>query len=189
MEGNYSLSDIRSVVGDNDGLGFGGGGLLILIVLFLLFGGGAWNRQGEFDRYATAASQNEILSGQKFDALSRQVDHVGDGICSSTYALNNAITGEGRNIQMQLANCCCENQRNVDSVRYDMANFAAATNANTTAQIQKVLDAIAQDKIASLQNQVNQLQLQAAMCGVVRYPQATTYTSGVNPFCGGATCC
>ena len=46
------------------------------------------------------------------------------------------------------------------------------------------LDAMAQDKIEALQQQVNQLQLQQALAGVVRYPQSTTYTSGGNPFCG-----
>lgn len=56
-----------------------------------------------------------------------------------------------------------------------------------TEQTQKVLDAIAQNKIEALQAQVNQLQLQAAMCGVVRYPNATTYCSGSNPF-GGCGC-
>lgn len=63
----------------------------------------------------------------------------------------------------------------------------AAINANTTEQTQNVLDAIAQNKIEALQAQVNQLQLQAAMCGVVRYPNATTYCSGSNPF-GGCGC-
>jgi len=30
----------------------------------------------------------------------------------------------------------------------------------------------------------NQLQLQNAVAGVIRYPNQTTYSSGVNPFCG-----
>lgn len=34
---------------------------------------------------------------------------------------------------------------------------------------------IQQDKIESLQAQVNQLNLQAQLCGVIRYPTATTY--------------
>lgn len=42
-------------------------------------------------------------------------------------------------------------------------------------------------KYDEVQAQVNQLQLQAAMCGVVRYPNATTYCSGSNPF-GGCGC-
>lgn len=62
-------------------------------------------------------------------------------------------------------------------------------NANTTAQTQKILDALAQNKIDTLQAQVNQLQLQSAMCGVVRYPNATTYTAGFNPvFNSGCGC-
>ena len=40
-----------------------------------------------------------------------------------------------------------------------------------------------------LENSVGRLNdsLQAAMCGVVRYPNATTYCSGSNPF-GGCGC-
>ena len=65
----------------------------------------------------------------------------------------------------------------------------AAINANTTEQTQKVLDAIQQNKIETLQAQVNQLQLQSAMCGVIRYPNATTYTAGFNPvFSTGCGC-
>ena len=67
--------------------------------------------------------------------------------------------------------------------RYDAAMNTAAINANTTAQTQKILDAISQNKIEALQGQVNQLQLAQAVAGVVRYPMATTYTSGVSPFC------
>lgn len=37
--------------------------------------------------------------------------------------------------------------------------------------------------------QVNQLQMQNALCGVVRYPNATTYNAGGNPFFGGNGCC
>ena len=64
----------------------------------------------------------------------------------------------------------------------------ASINANTTAQIQKVLDAIAQNKIESLQGQINALQLQAATNNVVRYPNAWTYNAGVSPFCNCAGC-
>ena len=35
----------------------------------------------------------------------------------------------------------------------------------------------------SYKNKVNALELQQAVAGVVRYPMATTYTSGCNPFC------
>lgn len=181
MEGNYSLSDLRAVT-DGGGFGMNNGGLLILIVLFLLFGGGFNGRDG-IGTYATAASQQEILFGQRFDALGQKINSIGDGICSSTYALNNSILGEGRAVQSQLSSYHTENQRNVDALRYDMANMNAATNANTTAQTQKILDALQQNKIETLQGQVNALQMQLNMCGVVRYPTASTYYAGSNPFC------
>lgn len=74
---------------------------------------------------------------------------------------------------------------------FDSLQFVNGKNANTTAQIQKVLDTIATNRMAEMQNQINQLQLQSAMCGVVRYPNATTYNAGCNPYfngnCGCAT--
>ena len=64
---------------------------------------------------------------------------------------------------------------------YDAAMRDAATNANFTAQIQSVKDDIAQNKIEALQAQVSQLQLQNAMCGVLKFPTAWTYAGGVFP--------
>jgi hypothetical protein len=84
--------------------------------------------------------------------------------------------------------CCCATKMLVQETaaqnRYDNAMNTASINATTTAQTQKILDAIQQNKIESLQNQVNQLELQSQLAGVVRYPMSTAYTSGGNPFCG-----
>ena len=90
--------------------------------------------------------------------------------------------------------CCCENKMltmetgasinaGIAQNRYESALNTASINATTTAQTQKILDALAQDKIEALQNQINALQLQNAVAGVVRYPMSTTYSSGCNPFC------
>ncbi len=70
---------------------------------------------------------------------------------------------------------------------YDGALRDAATNANFTAQIQSVKDMIAQDKIDTLQNRINQLELQNAVAGVVKYPNSWTYNAGNSPFCGCGT--
>lgn len=186
MESAYSLSDLASVVRDGDGFGAGNSSwVLVILFLLILWGGNGFNRngQGELGQYATAASQQQILFNQQFDALGQKINAIGDGICSSTYALNNSILGEGRALQSQLASCCCENQRNTDALRYDMAQQIATVNATTNAQTQKILDAICQNKMETMQNQLNQLQLQNAVAGVVRYPMASTYTSGTNPFC------
>ena len=62
--------------------------------------------------------------------------------------------------------------------------IAAAINAVTTAQTQKILDVISQNKIEALQGKVNQLELQNAMSGVVKFPNSWTYNAGSGPFCG-----
>lgn len=186
---NYSLSDIAAVTNGIDG-NFNGSWILILLFAMIFgYGGNGFGRNSDFGQYATAASQQEILFGQQFQGLDNKIDKVGYGICDSTYALNNSITTEGRNLQNQLATAACENQRNVDSVRFDMANYASAIQANDTANTQKILDAISQNKIETLQGQINQLQLQNAMCGVVRYPNGWTYNAGTSPFCQCNTGC
>ena len=72
------------------------------------------------------------------------------------------------------------------------------TNANTTAGIQRVLDKLseqdmqrARDVQAAQQQRIAQLELQQAMCGVVRYPMQTSYVSNCNPFTWGFgnSCC
>ena len=44
-------------------------------------------------------------------------------------------------------------------------------------------------QVSDLQNQINQLQLQNALCGVIRYPQSTTYTAGYAPMYGTGCGC
>lgn len=68
--------------------------------------------------------------------------------------------------------CCCETLRAIDGVNYNAAMNTASINANTTAQTQKILDAISGNRMADMQNQINQLQLQAALCGI---PRTTPY--------------
>lgn len=194
---NYSLADIAAASG-NEGLG--GANAWVLILLFaMIFGNGGFgfgNRTGELGQYATAASQQEILFGQRFDSLGQKINQIGDGICSSTYALNSsikdgnaavsgAVVNEGRAIQTQLAQCCCENQRNVDSVRYDMAQGFANANATTTAATQRILDALAQNKIDALQAQVSELKTQNMFCGI---PRINPYGYGVYPYSTGCGC-
>lgn len=181
---NYSLSDLAAVTNGAEGIGGAGGlGFLILILLFFMIGGNGWNRNGELGQYATAASQQEILFGQQFQNLGSMINKVGDGLCSSTYALNNSILGEGRAVQTQIANATLDNQRNVDSVRFDMANYANAINSNIDAKFAALEKSQLEQTIASQQNQINQLSLAQQMSGVVRYPMASTYCSGANPFC------
>lgn len=195
MDSGLTASDV-ALLGGN-GSGFGGNSFLWIFALLILANGGfgGWgNRTGEFGQYATAASQQEILFGQQFQNLDNKLDRLGNGIADATFALNNSIkdgntmvagrvVDEGRAMQSQLADCCCTTQRNIDSVRFDMSNYSASIRENDNANTQKILDAISQNKIETLQGRINQLELQSALCGVVRYPNAMTYDAGTSPFC------
>lgn len=178
MDNNYSLTDLAAVT--NGGGMFGGGGnwFVIIILLFLMMGGNWGRNAGDYGQYATAASQQDILFSSKFQALDNKIDRIGNGIADATYALNNAVVGEGRGIQTQ-----------VGQVRYDMATAAASINANIDNKFAALEKAQLQQTITAQQNQINALNLAQQLCGVVRYPNVMAYNAGTSPFCGGGCCC
>ena len=114
-------------------------------------------------------------------AIARQTDR---DMCQGFAAVNAAINQS----RFENQNCCCETQRAIDATNFNLSQATASINANTTAQTQKILDTLCGNRMADMQNQINQLQLQAALCGVVRYPNALTYNAGVSPFCGCNPC-
>lgn len=188
--GEMTLADIAAVT-DRDNNAFGGnnGGMWIFALLILLMmGGGYWNK-GNQNGGGEPVTESGLCSAMNFNGLENSVGRLNDSLQADYMGLQNGLSNIGyenlRNFnetQNRISDCCCTTQRAIDGVNYNGAINTAAINANTTEQTQKVLDAIAQNKIEALQAQVNQLQLQAAMCGVVRYPNATTYCSGSNPF-------
>lgn len=170
MDGTYSLSDIASVTRDNDGC-MGGSWWVILLFLFAMGGNGFG-----FGNRGNVATTEDLASGFNFSALQNKTNdilaavnnvnqNIGNAVCTSTYELASKIDG-----------CCCETNRNIDSVKYENAMNTAAINANTTAGIQKILDKMCQDQMSAMQNQINQLQLQSALCGV---PKINPYGYGV----------
>lgn len=193
------------------GLG-GNGGLLFAILLIVLFmGGGAWggNRgafgteaiqnqmQQGFDNQNTMANQRETLAAVNAGtassvAATNQMFHDLVGYVGDKYSeLDRDVLGISSTLQQVIANqnqCCCSTLRAIDGVNYANAQNTAAINANTTAAVQKVLDAITENKIEALQGKINQLELNNAVAGVVRYPTTFSYNAGQSPFCGGCGC-
>lgn len=210
-----SPADFGALMGrGNDGLfgGGSGGGLLFAILLIVLFmGNGAWgsNRgafgteaiqnqmQQGFDNQNSMANQRELLAAVNAGtaqtvATTNQVYHDLAGYVGDKYAeLDRDVLGISSSLQQVMANqnsCCCQTLRAIDGVNYANAQNTAAINANTTAAVQKVLDAITENKIEALQGKINQLELNNAVAGVVRYPTTFAYNAGQSPFCGGCGC-
>lgn len=149
------------------------------------------------------ATTEDLASGFNFNALQNKGNEILAEIRQEGRTTDNAICQIGyQNLQntnlleRQIADCCCTTQRAIDGMKFDMANYAAANNANTTAMGQKILDKLScmemaqKDAVIAQQNQrIGQLELNQALCGVIRYPTSTTYASFCNPFFGGFNNC
>jgi hypothetical protein len=153
--------------------------------------------QRGFDNQNTMANQREILSAvtsgtAQSVAATNQTFHDTLGAIQDKYGeLQRDIAGLAvgqANLLAAQNDCCCSTKMLIQETaaqnRYDAALNTAAINANVTEQIQSVKDMIAGNRMADMQNQINDLQLQNAMAGVVRYPNAWTYNAGMSPFCG-----
>jgi hypothetical protein len=206
--GEYSLSDIAAVNGEN-GMGNNAWWLIILFAMIWGWGGNGMGNNGN------ALTDIELCQANNFTQLQNSVGRLNDSIASQNMMLSNGMCNLGyQNLEQfgnlqrdlctgfangvaatnavgaQMQQCCCETQRAIDGVNYNAAMNTAAINANTTEQTQKILDAICGNRMADMQNQINQLQLQNAVSGVVRYPMSTTYGAGINPFFNsGCGCC
>lgn len=204
---DYSLSDIKAIMGDNNGT-FGGGGLLLLVILFLfllMFGGGFGSQRGDLDRYATAASQQEILFGQQFGQINDRLTNIGNGICNLGYEmqggfgqlgkdvalgqsnLNQTIMGTGNALSKQLGDCCCENRLAVANLGAQMDRQTCEITTAIKAEAAATRAMIQEDTIQRLRDKVSSLEMDNRMNGIVRYPNGFSYNAGPSPFCGG--CC
>lgn len=185
--------------GGNDGFGFGGGwgGLLGLIVVAGLFGWGGMGGFGGFGGFGGGAglqgmaTRADINEGFALNNITGGITAIQQGICDSTYALNNAINGGFNATQMgmmqgfngvergfcdlshQLSTCCCENRAAIAQVRYDMATQACDTRNtiqnvtrdlmdNQNANTRQIMDFLVQDKISALQAENQSLKFQAS---------------------------
>lgn len=184
-----------------------GGDWSAWIILFLIWGafGGGWgngfgggfggaNGPG-FQGYAT---RSDINDGFALNNLQSGINSIQNGICDSTYTLTNSINNGFHgvdtavcNLGYQLQDCCCQTQRAIDGVNYNMATQAAgiqnaiqgvrydmATQAcdtrntiqnstrdiidNANANSRAILQALNDNYIRSLENENQSLKLAAS---------------------------
>ena len=204
MENGTGIQPVMPIGAD----GFGGGssfmwifGLLILLGLFN-GGGFGWGGNNGGVNALNADMQRgfdtQNLSQQTRDILGAVTNGTAQTIAASTANATNAINAikdgnaalirEFGNVETALTalggkqqECCCEILRAVDGVNYNSAINTAAINATTTAQTQKILDAIMGNRMADMQAKINALELQQATSNVLRFPNAWTYAGGVFP--------
>ena len=210
--------------GSGNGFGFGGDGAWFLIILFLFafcgWGGNGWgnnagNSGGVVDGYVLASD---------FSNIERKMDLINGGLCDGFYAVNNTLlTGFGNAelsranqqaalmqqlsaMQMQAANCCCENRAAIAQVRYDMATQACDTrntvqNAtrdiveNQNANSRAILDFLTNSKMRDLESANQELRLAASQAAQNNYlisqlrPTPIPSYPSCNPWAGSYTGC
>lgn len=186
----YSLSDIAAVIGNNGwgsypliaNSGFGGGfgnDWAAFLLFALIFGGlgNGWN--GGFGGGNGAFGTAALAQGFADNRVLAKLDGITQGLCDGFYAQNTGMLTGFNTIGSQIAenrfaakDCCCETNRNIDSVRVaiqqcccDLGNKVheegeatrALINANT---MQSLRDKLA-DKDRDLQTANFQLSQQA----------------------------
>lgn len=131
MTDNYSLADIAAATGNgaNGNNGMWGNDWVWLIIILLF----SWGRNG---LGGNGNGNGGVMDGyvltSDFANIERKLDGINNGLCDSTFALNNTINSNLRTvdnsictlgyqalqntnaIQTQLADCCCKTQTNIE---------------------------------------------------------------------------
>ena len=234
MMENCGITPVYNVDGNgrnNDSWGDGGWVWIIFLFFLMAWGGNGWGGFGNggganspgFQGYATRADVNE---GFLFNNIQSGIQGIQSELCNGFATVNSNISNgfantnlgmcQGFNgVQQQMAqlgynmqDCCCQTQRAIDGVNYNMAkntcDVIQAGNANT----QRIIDVITNDKIDSLRTELQAAQLalqnnaqtqtlvnQLKPVPVPAYLTCSPYTAYPtgNPFagtsCGCGTCC
>lgn len=146
------------------GMGMWGENWIWIIVLFLFgwgrngFGNGNGNGGGVVDGYVLTSD---------FANIERKIDSVNQGLCDGFYQQAQLVNGTNmamangfahaelsrsnqqaalmqqlNAMQMQAANCCCENRSAIAQVRYDMAAQACDTRNTVQNATRDIIDAM-----------------------------------------------
>ncbi len=138
--GVVPVMDINNNRGYGYGDCFGGGmfGFIWIIVIFALMGGGGfggWGNNGMAAFANGALTRNDVFDGFNAQDIKNGIRGIQNGLCDGFYAQNTTMlqgfNGLGRDVLENRFNlgaaiaenrfaaqqCCCETNRNIDSVR------------------------------------------------------------------------
>lgn len=210
--------------GNGNGFGWGGDGAwwIVLFLIFAAFGG--WGNGFGFGGGGNGVMDGYVLTSD-FANVERKIDSVNQGLCDGFYQQAQLINGTNMAMangfgqaelsrsnqqaalmqqltamQMQSAECCCNTQRSIEGVRYDMAAQACDTrntvqnatrdiidNANSNSRA--ILDFLTQSKLQDLQSENQGLKLAASQAAQNSYLVSQLRPSPIpaytvqNPYC------
>lgn len=174
---------------NNNGYGgFGYGGMWVFLLFALMCGGfGNWNRNGWG---AGAEALNGITNEFLYTNLNGTVDRGFNQVANQQFNTQKDMWQAQSALQMQLARngfdaqqCCCDTNRNIDSVRYENAQNTCAITTNATANTQKILDKLCQMENNAKDQRITDLtfQLQTAQNQLSNMAQSANIISTLRP--------
>lgn len=185
---NYSLSDIRAAT-DHDDDGFSGqGGWFWIVVLFLFmfgFGGNGFGRNND------ALTRADLCQDFNFNDLQNGVRGIQNGLCDGFYAQNTTMLQGFNSLGQQLSenrfaqqNCCCETNRNIDSVRAENYKNTCEITTAIHAEGEQTRALINSNTMQALRDKITEKdqELQTANFQLSQQAQNATLISALRPF-------
>lgn len=156
--------------GYNGGMGWGGEWFIWIVLFAVMFGWGGNGWGGGFGGNGAGVVDGYVLASD-FSNIERKIDGVNSGVCDGFYAMNTGMLNGFANVnqtisngfqaaelsrcnqqaalmqqlnamQMQAANCCCENRAAIAQVRYDMAQQGCDTRNTVQNTTRDIIDAM-----------------------------------------------
>jgi hypothetical protein len=120
MGHEFSLADIAAATGGNAmNNEMWNNPFIYLVWLAVLGGGGLFggNRFGGDAAVQGALTRSDLFEGFNNQDVNAQLRGITNGLCDGFYATRQGISDLGYAVK----DCCCQTNRNIDSVRFDMS--------------------------------------------------------------------
>jgi hypothetical protein len=172
--------------GNNNGAFGNNGDWIWAFLLFALLGNGAWGIGGGYGGGRGGVGENYVLATD-FATIERKLDGVNAGLCDGFYAQNtnmlngfaavqqalcqgfNGINASITDVGYSIKDCCCQTQRAIDGVNYNIATQFGGLNTtlcglgrdiieNQNANYRALHEELVANKIEAKNERIAQLQ-------------------------------
>ena len=140
--------------------GFGGDWLAILVILALLGGNNGWGFGGNGGNnmigyeLGKAATQADVASGFNNSAVLSNLNDLKLGQQTGFAAVQQTLCQGFNGIDRAIGDCCCQTQRSIDAVRFDMERNTCNILQNQDRNTQRLFDYLVNKENQNLRDEV-----------------------------------